>query len=65
MSNKEIPQLEIQVFLLEKELKELRQEFKTFKKIVLSMHDISSRQYLVLKNHAEKETSDDQLTRRT
>ena len=59
MSNKEIPQLEIQVFLLEKELKELRQEFKTFKKIVLSMHDIPSRQYLVLKNHAEKETNHD------
>jgi hypothetical protein len=56
MVNREIPQLEIQVFLLEKELKELRNELQTFQAIMLKMHDVNSVQYLIMKNHVEKGT---------
>ena len=59
MSNREIPKLEMQVYLLEKELKELRQELQTFQAIMLKMHDMNSVHYLIMKNHVEKETSHD------
>ena len=50
---------ETKIYLLETELKELRKEFQTFKKIFLSMHEISNMQYLIMKKNAEKETSHD------
>lgn len=50
---------ETKIYLLETELKELRKEFQTFKKIFLPMHDISNMQYLIMKKNAEKETNND------
>jgi hypothetical protein len=47
--------IEAEVYLLREEIKNLRKEFQTFKKIMLSIHDISVMQYLHLKTNVEEE----------